>query len=44
MAKSKGLRNAPSKTGKPSGNHRANNPPKSTGGGKGKSTGGSKRK
>lgn len=32
MAKSSGLKNAPAKTGKPSGKGRANNPPSKSGG------------
>lgn len=45
MAKSSGLKNAPSTTGKPSGGGRGNNPPKpSTGGSKGNSSSGSKGK
>ncbi len=37
MAKSSGLKNAPSTTGKPSGGNRGNNPPKSSSGNTGNS-------
>ena len=43
MAKSSGLKNAPSTTGKPSGSGRGNNPPRTSGGSsKGDSKGGKK--
>ncbi len=43
MGKSSGLKNAPSKTGNPSGPKRGNNPPSKSGGGS-KGSGGSKSK
>jgi len=42
MAKSSGLKNAPSTTGKPSGGGRANNPPSKSGGSSKGSSSGSK--